>query len=191
MKTKVSVAVSLVILALASCAPAAEDIPTRTAVVLPTLIPPLPTVESAPLPATPTEFQLPFNDKNVENQYCRSPEIPLPLSEAQGLSDNEIVGKLVALQLAYFSTPQAPDWCRIDGYKIDEVYYDEHALAYPPVEPQGDIMRVVRYSIKLVQIPNMWMSLPGEVDQQNWLHTVGAFAVFRTYYGYTMKAANP
>ncbi len=193
MKTKTFVTVLLVAILLASCAPAAKVAPTETSSPQPTLVTPSPSPiihYTQPL-ATPTEFQLPFNDKNVESEYCQSPSIKLSVSNAQGLSDGEIAGKIMDLWLAYFNASQAPDWCRIDGYKIDDVYYDEHALAYPPIEPQGDIMRVVRFSIKLIQIPNMWMSLAGEVDQQNWLHTVRAIAVFRSNNGYTMQFANP
>jgi hypothetical protein len=200
--------VLMTISALTACVarPAATLIPTNMAVppshtAMPTLSPaptislpafaPWPTFPTTTPHLTPTEFQLPFNDKDVESEYCQSPAIKLSVSAAHGLSDNQIAGKLMDLWLAYFNAPQAPDWCRIDGYKIDKVYYDAHALAYPPVEPQGDIMRVVRFSIKLIQVPNMWMSLAGEVDQQNWLHTVLSVAVFRSNTGYTMKFANP
>ncbi len=152
-------------------------------------LPPVPTL-TEPY-ATPTELQLPFNDKDVETQFCQWPAIELSVSDAQGLNDDQIAGKLMELSLAYFNDPRAPDWCRIGGYRIDEVCYDAHALAYPPIEPQGDIMRVVRFSLRLIQVPNAWMSLPGKVDQQNWLHSGRAVAVFRSNTGYTMRFASP
>jgi len=190
MKTKTLVMVLLVVIVSASCAPAPEIVPTKTAVPLPTSTPPPPTIESTPFIATPTEFQLPFNDKNVESEYCQLPSVKLSASDAQGLTDDEIAEELMSLHLAYFNAPEAPDWCRIDGYKIDKVYYDERTPSLP-LEPKGDIMRVVQYSIKLIQIPNFWMSLAGEVDQQNWLHTGANLAIFRLKDGYTMKFANP
>jgi hypothetical protein len=94
------------------------------------------------------------------------------------------------LWLAYFNAPQAPDWCRIDGYKIDNVYYDERVPSLP-LEPKGDVMRVVQFSIKLVQMPNIWMSFPGTIDQQNWLQIRADVAIFHSTDGYTMKFANP
>jgi hypothetical protein len=190
MRTKTIVIVSTVLIVLASCAPATEAIPTKTVVSLSTSTPLPPTLESAPLPATPTAFQLPFNDQNVESEYCQLPSVKLSISDAQGLSDDEIAEKLMNLHLAYFNAPQTPDWCRIDGYKIDKIYYDERTPSLP-LEPKGDIMRVVQYSIKLIQIPNFWMSLAGEVDQQNWLHTGANLAIFRLEDGYTMKFAYP
>ncbi len=151
---------------------------------------PLPTINPLRPLATPTNFQLPFNDRNVEGEYCQLPPVQLPISKAKDLSDDEIAGKLMELLLAYFNAPQAPDWCRIDGYKIDKVSYNEHIPSLP-LEPKGDIMRVVQFSIKLVQIPNFWMSWSGDIDQRNWLHTGQTVAVFRSTAGYTIKFANP
>ena len=192
MKIKNIVTVLFVAIILVSCAPAIEVAPTKTTVLLPTstLTPPPPIIEPVQRLATPTEFQLPFNDKNVESEYCQLPSVKLSISDAQGLSDDEIAGKLMDLHLAYFNAPQAPDWCRIDGYKIDKIYYDERT-PYLPLEPKGDIMRVVQYSIKLIQIPNFWMSLVNEVDQQNWAKIYANLAIFRSADGYIMKFAYP
>ncbi len=192
MKTKILIMVSLIVIILASCAPATKVFPPKTAIPLSTstFVPPAPTIESLQPLATPTEFQLPFNDKNVESEYCQYQSVKLSTSDAQDLSDDEIAEKLMDLHLAYFNAPQAPDWCRIDGYKIDKIYYNERT-PYLPLQPKGDFMRVVQYSIKLIQIPNMWMSLAGEIDQQNWLHTGANLAIFHLEDGYTMQFAYP
>ena len=186
MKTKICVIVSLVVIILASCAPIKTIVPLPTS----TFTPPSATIEPVQRLATPTQFQLPFNDKNVESEYCQLPSVKLSASDAQGLSDDEIAEKLMDLHLAYFNAPQAPDWCRIDGYKIGEIYYDERTPSLPLV-PKSDLMRVVLYSIKLIQIPNFWMSLAGEIDQQNWLHTRADVAIFHLADGYIMKFAYP
>ena len=192
MKTKMFVIVALIGIILASCVPATEVTPIKTIVPLSTStsVPPTSTIESVQSLATPTEFQLPFNDKNVERKYCQYPSVKLSFSDAQGLSDDEIAEKLMGLHLEYFNAPQAPDWCRIDGYKIDKIYYDERT-PYLPLVPKSDLMRVVLYSIKLIQIPNMWMSLAGEIDEQNWLHTGANIAIFPLDDGYIMKFAYP
>jgi hypothetical protein len=140
--------------------------------------------------ATPTGIQLPFNDKNVDNEYCQIPAVKLTTTEAQGLSEDQIAGRLMELLLVYFYVPEAPDYCRIDGYRIDSVYYDERTPNLP-LEPKGDFARLVRFSVKLIQIPNMWMSWAGEIDQENWLHTGNNVAVFRYPDGYMMKFAYP
>jgi hypothetical protein len=184
MKTKIVVALLIVAFSV-SCAPVAKVVPTETPFHLPTLTNTL--IQSQ---ATPTDIQLPLNEKNAESQYCQSPAVRLPISDAQGLSDDEIAGKLMDLWLSYFNTPLAPDYCRIDGYHIDKVFYDAYQLS-PPIEPQGDIMRVIHFSIKLVQRPSFWASNPGEIDPQNWLHTGNSVAVFRSDHGYTMQFAYP
>lgn len=94
----------------------------------------------------------------------------------------------MGLWLAYFNAPQTPDYCRIDGYHIDEVYYDEQILI---LEPKADFMRKVLYSVKLIQTPNYWMTYQGVLDQQNWHHTGANVAVFRSDSGYTMEFAHP
>lgn len=103
-------------------------------------------------------------------------------------NEDEIAGKLMGLWLAYFNAPQTPDYCRIDGYHIDEVYYDEQILI---LEPKADFMRKVLYSVKLIQTPNYWMTYQGVLDQQNWHHTGANVAVFRSDSGYTMEFAHP
>jgi hypothetical protein len=138
--------------------------------------------------ATPS--QLPFNDTNFEEEYCQSPKVVLPHADAEGLDENEIAGKLMEQWLSYFNAPQAPDYCRIDGYRVDEVFYDERTPDLP-LEPKGDFIRTVRFSILLVQMPNYWMSWAGEIDQQNWLHAGHNIAVFRTDEGYSFEFANP
>ena len=139
---------------------------------------------------TPTAIQLPFNDANFEDEYCQSPKVVLPLADANGLDENEIAGKLMEQWLAYFNALQAPDYCRIDGYRVDEVFYDERTPDLP-LEPKGDFIRTARFSVLLVQMPSFWMSWAGEIDQQNWLHAGSNIAVFLTEEGYFFEFANP
>jgi len=177
---------------LASCAPAVKVVPTETTTSLPALtITPQHPIDTPiqPFP-TGTEIQLPYDDSMVNRDYCQSPDVFLSFSDAIKLNEDEIAGKLMGLWLAYFNAPQAPGYCRIDGYRIDKVYYDERTPDLP-LEPKGDIMRVVQFSIKLIQIPNYWMSSAGEIDPQNWFHTGNDIAIFRSTDRYTMKFAYP
>ena len=141
---------------------------------------------------TPDLSNIPLSTETpVEREYCDKPHpVYLPVSEAQGFTDDDIAEKLMSLHLDYYNNPQAPDFCRIDGYRIERVYYDERT-PYLPLEPKGDFMRVVLFSIKLIQKPIGWTAVPGEIDKQNWLHTGINMAVFRLEDGYRMAFANP
>jgi len=174
----------LLMVALLSACASATVAPTETA------IPQQPVATPMKLLATSTAIQLPFNDKNVEHEYCQLPEVRLLASEARGMSEDEIAGKLMELLLDYFHSSQAPDYCRIDGYRIDNVYYDERT-PYTTLQPRGDFLRTVQFSVKLIQVPSFWMGWPGEIDTQNWLHTGNNVAVFRAADGYTMQFAYP
>jgi len=192
MKVESVLTILLATLVVAACATPSPVAPTQMPDPLP-----YPAVTSSPATTNPTvsrptstAIQLPFDDSNVENEYCQSPEVELSIPDSQGLSEDEIAAKLMDLWLAYFNAPQAPDYCRIDGYHIDKVYYDDRAQ-YLPLEPRGDFMRKVRFSIRLIQVPNFWMSWAGEIDRQNWLHTGNNLAVFRSNDAYTMKFAYP
>ena len=147
-------------------------------------------IDSVDAISTPTAIQLSFNDTNFEDEYCQSPKVVLSLTEAGGLDENEIAGKLMEKWLAYFNAPQSPDYCRIDDYRVDDVFYDERTPDLP-LEPKGDFIRTARFSVLLVQMPSFWMSWAGEIDQQNWLHAGSNIAVFRTEEGYFFEFANP
>jgi hypothetical protein len=137
-----------------------------------------------------TAIQLPFNDQNVEHAYCQLPAVELSASEARAMSEDEIAGELMTLLLHYFHSLQAPDYCRIAGYRIDNVYYDERT-PYTTLQPRGDFLRTVQFSVQLVQVPSFWMGWQGEIDTENWLQTGNNVAVFRSKDGYTMQFAYP
>lgn len=150
-----------------------------------------PEVKPTPEPVSPvsTEGGIPvfeINETTVDHEYCQLPEVLLSTTEAQGLDDDEIARRLMTLWLDYFNVPQAPGYCRVDGYVIDRVYDDNR-----PVEPRSDLMRTIEFSLKLVQYPALWAAWAGEVDAQNWLHTSVTIAVFRSGEGYTMQLAHP
>lgn len=140
--------------------------------------------------STPTDIQLPFNPNVSNGEYCRSPYALLAVIENNDISENEIVYKLVKIWLRRYKQPNAPAFCRIDDYTIDKVY-DAPGLYSTALEPRGDLMRVIAFSVKLVQIPNDWMSFAGELDQNNWLHLGHIVAITKTTEGYKMQFANP
>jgi len=192
MKIKIITAILLAAFILASCETAPTPVPTKTAAALPTLTttPPLPILSPTQPTPTQTQIQLPFDGSVVNSIDCQSPDVALPDSDALGSSEDEITGKLLELWLAYYQAPQAPRFCHIAGHTIDQVVYDERTL-YLPLEPKGNFMRLVRFSIKLIQLPNSWMSWAGVIDPQNWEHLSGFVAVFHSNAVYTMEFANP
>jgi len=170
MKTKATLVVLLGILMFTACTPEAKPTPE------PVL--PVSTVGGIPV------FEI--NESTVDHVYCQLPDVLLSTTEAQGLDDDEIARRLMTLWLDYFNTPQAPGYCRVDGYVIGSVYADNR-----PVEPRSNLVRTVEFSLKLVQYPALWAAWPGDVDEQNWLHTNATIAVFRSDEGYTMRFAHP
>lgn len=189
MKKKLIVLFLLVGYLLLSCAP----IGTLTPSVLPATNQPISTLTYLQVEPTGTEIQLPFVGHLAYGEYCDAKSVAdfsLPIADAQGMNEEEIAGKLVSLWLTYFHNLDAPGFCRIDGFAIEEVSYDE-SWARIPIEPKGDFLRRAMFSVKLIQLPSFWMSWPGEIDQDNWLHTGHLIAVFRSEAGYTFAFAGP
>jgi hypothetical protein len=138
----------------------------------------------------PTDIQLPFNSDVKNDGYCQPPSALLPVDDNNDISEDEIVYELTKIWLRRYANPNAPLFCRIDGYTIDKVYYDLSILS-GPLEPKGDFMRIVVFSVKLIQVPSDWMSFSGKLDQENWLHLSQPVAVTKTNDGYKMQFAYP
>lgn len=174
---------------LLGCAPVSA--PTAT---LPHLSPTSTPLSISPATATvipsPTDLPLPSNSETASDDYCKPPYAVLPVGDDNDISEDEIVYELMNVWLRRYSDPNAPLFCRIDAFTIDEVYYDMDILSQP-LEPRGDFMRVVVFAVKLIQAANAWMGFSGELDPENWLHVRHAVAVFGTPEGYTMQFAYP
>lgn len=157
-----------------------------------TTIPPISTdteTSSAVIPS-PTDPPLPSDSETNSDAYCKPPYAVLPVGDGNDISEDEIIYALMNVWLRRYSDPNAPLFCRINAFTIDDVFYDINILSQP-LEPRGDFMRVVAFSVKPIQTTNAWMSFSGERDQENWLHVRHAVAVFETTEGYTMEFAYP
>lgn len=156
------------------------------------------TVVSAPATSTvsldftvsPTDVPLPLNTDASSDEYCRPPYAILPVGDDNDISEDEIVYELMRIWLRRYSDPNAPAACRIDGFTINEVSYDKDILSQS-LEPRGDFMRLVDFSVKLMQFPAEWMSFSGELDREHWFHVRHPVSVFETLEGYTMQFAYP
>jgi hypothetical protein len=203
MKAKLAVLVILIGIFI-SCAPINTSQPTLVPTDTPSSTPTIPPSKT-PTPRIPTNTPTPqlspvatqnglpvfeINEFTVDHKYCNSPEVFLPKTDAQGLNDDKIAQKLMELWLDYFNTSQAPNYCRVNGYTIDKVYYNELIASYPLV-PKGDFLRAIQFSVKLIQYPNFWIPLSGDIDKENRLHAEIYLAVFQASTGYTMKFARP
>ena len=124
------------------------------------------------------------------DEYCKPPYAVLPVSDGNDISEDQIVHELMQVWLRRYANPDAPLACRIEAYTIDQVYFDLELLSRP-LEPRGNFMRLVDFSVKLIQLSDAWMSFAGELDQDNRLHISHAVAVFETTEGYTMEFAYP
>ena len=139
---------------------------------------------------SPTSLALPSNSETGSDEYCKPPYAVLPVSDGNDISEDEIVYELMKIWLRRYASPDAPLSCRIDGFTIDRVYFDRDILSRP-LEPRGDFMRLVDFSVKPIQAPSDWMSFSGELDPKNWLHVRHPVSVFETLEGYTMQFAYP
>jgi hypothetical protein len=176
--------ISLICLLIVACN---TSIPSPT--VIPSSVTPTSIFRKDLIPS-PTDIQLPFNSEVKNNGACKPPSAILPVSDNNDMSEDEIVYELTEIWLRRYANPNAPLFCRIEGYIIDKVYYDLNILS-GPLEPRGDFMRVVLFSVQLIHVPSDWMSFSGELDQENWLHLSQPVAVTKTNDGYTMQFAYP
>ena len=140
--------------------------------------------------SSPTAIQLPFNPDVSSDDYCKPPYAILQVSDNSDLSEEDIVSELVRIWLKRYTSPDAPPFCRIAGFKIDKVY-DDPTLYTAALEPKVDFMRIILFSVKLIQIPTDWMSFAGELDQENWLHSGQIVAISEISEGYKMEFAYP
>jgi hypothetical protein len=140
--------------------------------------------------ASATNIQLPYNLVTESADYCKPPYAFLPVADGTDISEDEIVYKLAETWLRRYQAPNAHPYCRIDGYMIDKVY-DDPSIYSNALEPRGDFMRILVFSVKLIQIPNDWMSFAGELDQNNWLHMSHIVAISKTGEGYKLEFAYP
>lgn len=150
---------------------------------------------TVPLNQTLTPAQATYRAQQpTQNAYCHPlPVFLLPIADAQGLDEDQIAGKLMELYLTYYQSPQAPNQCHIEAYRIDDVYFDERPITMS-FEPKGDFMRVVLYSIKVPLIDNHpYANWGGSPDENNpgWLHMGNHVAIFRHDNGYTMQFTGP
>ena len=162
-------------------------------VVAPTVVRPTMAVTETVRPSvsiTATDIQLPYNLVESDSSYCQPPYAFLPNHEAAGLSDDEIAFELVRLWLSRYEKAEAHPYCRIDGYILNDVYFDEYTSLLP-LEPKGDFMRMADFSIKLIQVPNLWLSLSGNLDQNNWFHLKHAIVITKVEGGYRLEFAHP
>jgi hypothetical protein len=196
-KVSIFIIVIMILLAISGCSQTnmVEIIPSQTKLTptsfLTTVSKPTATeVFRQNLAPTATDIQLPYNLVNESSEYCQPPSGFLPIKEAENLTDDEIGYRLIDIWLSRYKKAEAHPYCRIAGYIINMVYYDER-ISSLPLEPKGDFTRVADFSIKLIQVPNDWMSFSGRIDQKNWLHLVHAFASLKMEEGYSMKFAFP
>jgi hypothetical protein len=183
------VATISLILAVSACSSSAVTptlLPTSTEV-SPTE---LSTVNGGNVIASPTDIQLPFATNVSSDDYCKPPYAAMQVADGNDISEDQIVSELMKIWLRRYANEAAPAFCRIGGYTIDKVYYDP-AIVNQPLEPRGDFMRIVDFSIELIQVPNAWMSFAGNIDQGNWMHISHVVSISETSDGYEMEFAYP
>jgi hypothetical protein len=189
MKTKF---VILFTMQLISACSSSLHVPEVTTTLSPTItITPSPEPTSATAIApTPTDIQLPYNLVQESSEYCQSPYAVLSIANAEGLSKDEIARVLVGIWLERYKNPKAHPYCRIEDFRVDDIYSNPKVNA-TSLEPKGDFMRVVKFSIKLIQVPTDWLAFPGEIDTENWLTVIWNISISKIDDNYDMVFAYP
>ena len=201
-------------LALVSCGSGISSssplLPTATVVAEAVQATPIP----VPLtPALPTRVES-EHQGNDEYGYCIGiPEpVRLLISEAEGLSKDEIAEKMMRLRLDSFSSSKISDYCRIEKYRIDKISEPEPWMLDNVSLPPRSFLRVVDFSIKLPQFAEYWfrfvstgeIDLPdgyaGAFDNPNWLRASMVLVVYEKdpggdgiggFYGAAQVKINP
>lgn len=155
-----------------------------------TITPSLEPTSAAAIAPTPTDIQLPYNPVQESSKYCQSPYAVLSIANAEGLSEHEISRRLVGIWLERYKTPKAHPYCRVDDYRVDAIYSNPEGKA-TSLRPKGDFMRVVKFSIKLIQVPTDWLAFPGEIDTENWLTVIWNISISKLDDNYEMVFAYP
>ncbi len=188
------IALSL-ILGIAACLPLTVEGPYPPPAAITTSVPKLTNLPLArtPTPTRPQEI-VTGTPSPILDPYCYhtvGPQFPvLPVSDAQGLNEDQIARKLIELFLSYYHASQTPDSCRIEEYRIDRVDYFSFDYPIFSPDPKSEFTRAVSFSVKPVQ-PYFWEFFPGELDQDNWFHSGANVVVFRSKGGYTMRFPSP
>jgi hypothetical protein len=141
-----------------------------------------------------TSLPTPILSSNIEQEnsaVCQKPPYAaLSLVSAVDLSEEEITRKLVDEWLNRYTGLAVDPFCRIDNYRIDDISSDPKVNSLP-LQPRGDFMRVVKFSVKLIQLPSDWMSFQGELDQENWLNIRQYVSISTVGDDYVMVFSHP
>lgn len=107
----------------------------------------------------------------------------IPIEEANGASQEQIVEILVIQWLEHYKTQSKETRATIEDYKVDHVKLSERSQTDP------EIVAGVSFSIIPAQIPNDWASLPGDEIKPDdiWWHLVATFGVYKDENHYWLK----
>ena len=179
------------ILVLAACSPLPPGTTQPAApVVTNTSAPALPVVSSSTSAATAAGDPLPYRPNLGDTSFCDGAPTSLAVEELAGSSEDQIVTELFGQRLSYFKDTHAPGYCRLENYRINEVYHDSR-LPSLPLQPKGDINRVVRFSMQVVQVPNYWISISGPFYEHDWMDASLNLSISKTPHEYRMVFAFP
>jgi hypothetical protein len=195
MRKNITTSLLLILLILGACIPKEAVQPVKTAEFSPASTALSRTVTGAPPIKIKTNTALPPYETSTpislaDETLCIYENLVLPDSEATGLNEDEIARKLIERWLIFYKDPKRPDRCRIEDFNITEISKDPSYL-YEHLMPQGDFMRTVAYSIKYVQLQNIWVGSGKLIEKKHLIYTVKDMAIFHSDSGYTFKFAYP
>lgn len=142
--------------------------PNQATLAAKTAIPPETPSLAQTLPAaTPTDI-FAYADNFGDGYISR-----IPIKEVGDAPPDEIMKRLLLQWLEHYKM-ECIDNNKLDDYTVDNIY-----LTNDPFRPQYEIIAMVSFSVRPVETPNEWVSLPTSISDDEWEHLGSVFGVFR------------
>jgi hypothetical protein len=147
-----------------------------TTILLPIFVTPstLPTQPVIPLAITPQPTRtdwLPYNP-NGSDTGCHEFVATVPVTQAEGVSQEEMIKQLFEMYLDHYKAPEIGGRCRLEDYKIENVLLDKR-IAFLANEQNLDYVGSVQYSVQIKEVPSRWVAGNGELANDGWIVNKG------------------
>ncbi|MCL4530660.1 MAG: hypothetical protein M1485_03625 [Chloroflexi bacterium] len=165
MKANRSVILFLITLAIGTtaCNPAQKLVETSTPLPIPTE-----TVTTTPdLSPTLTEW-LPYNLNNSNNGCGAAFDATLSVTEAKGLSQEELAKKLFEVYLGHSKSPDLGGRCRLEDFKVNRALLDTR-ISFLAAEQHVNYVAYVIYDVQIKETPSDWVAGNGEIAPNGWI----------------------
>ncbi len=92
----------------------------------------------------------------------------LPIDQAGGLTQEELIGQLFGIYLDRFHKPNLGSVCRLVGASVDKVTLDQR-IAFLAQEQNVDEVAWVYFSVQVSSVSTNWVAANGELSADGWI----------------------